>query len=77
MSPKFGVQYFWKYTLQFDLSYPASLYPNLSIIRTRSRRDFFFFVYNNYGEKGDFKLNQNSYTNSHELPYSRVYTARV
>ena len=55
--------------VQFDLSYPASLYPNLSIIRTRSRRDFFFFVYNNYGEKGDFKLNQNSYTNSHELLY--------
>ena len=55
--------------LQFDLSYPASLYPNLSIIRTRSRRDFFLCVYNNYGEKGDFKLNQNSYTNSHELPY--------
>ena len=53
--------------LQFDLSYPASLYPDLSIIRTRSRRDFFFCVYNNYGEKGDFKLNQNSYTNSHEL----------
>ena len=33
----------------------------------RSRRDFFLCVYNNYGEKGDFKLNQNSYTNSHEL----------
>ena len=28
---------------------------------------FFLCVYNNYGEKGDFKLNQNSYTNSHEL----------
>ena len=28
---------------------------------------FFFCVYNDYGEKGDFKLNQNSYTNSHEL----------
>ena len=55
------------YHIQFDLSYPASLYPNLSIIRTRSRRDFFCFLYNNYGEKGDFKLNQNSYTNSHEL----------
>ena len=38
--------------IQFDLSYPASLYPDLSIIRTRSRRDF---LYNNYGEKGDFK----------------------
>ena len=53
--------------VQFDLSYPASLYPDLSIIRTRSRREFFFCVYNNYEEKGDFKLNQNSYTNSHEL----------
>ena len=41
--------------LQFDLSYPASLYPDLSIIRTRSRRDFFLCVYTNYGEKGDFK----------------------
>ena len=55
------------FKVQFDLSYPASLYPDLSIIRTRSRRDFFLCVYNNYGEKGDFKLNQNSYTNSHEL----------
>ena len=42
--------------IQFDLSYPASLYPDLSIIRTRSRRDFLLLcVYNNYGEKGDFK----------------------
>ena len=28
--------------IQSDLSYPASLYPDLSIIRTRSRQDFFF-----------------------------------
>ena len=26
--------------VQFDLFYPASLYPDLSIIRTQSRRDF-------------------------------------
>ena len=54
-----------------------SLYSSTSLIRPPfirisllSGRDLaviFFCVYNNYGEKGDFKLNQNSYTNSHEL----------
>ena len=44
--------------IQSDLSYPASLYPDLSIIRTRSRQDFFLCVYNNYGEKGEFQSSQ-------------------
>ena len=38
---RMDIQRLSSFEVQFDLSYPASLYPDLSIIRTRSRRDFF------------------------------------
>ena len=53
--------------LQLNLSYPASLYPDLSIIRTQSRRDLLGFFLIITGGKGDSQLLENSYTNTHEL----------
>ena len=58
-------------TVKYKYSSTSLIRPPFIRISLLSGRDlaviFFLCVYNNYGEKGDFKLNQNSYTNSHEL----------